>query len=337
VFVHVCGRSLRSAFIRSAAHTARGTRRGIHGRQKHHPSSNGAPSVHTARARVCSPLLTPCLWQNVVAIQQMHSAGFPMSFGEWIGNAAPLCVVSTVVVWLIILVVVEPNDVERIPKILTKKSEVPVWKSAFVVVLSLTTILLWAFSSWTKGVFGDLGVISLCFMVIMFGSGILTEVDLNSFAWHTLFLLGGSNVLGKVVESSHLLEHIVSLVKHALPDNQVMAAAMLFFFSCMMATFVSHSVAAIVIVPIVTHIGKSYGAVQEFSFGAALAISAAMALPFSSFPNVYCLLVVDDMGKPYLNNRDFILIGGPASCLSVLFIVVYCGGWEGWGGGGDVL
>jgi phosphate transporter len=101
-------------------------------------------------------------------------------------------------------------------------------------------------------------------MAVMFGSGVLTEIDLNSFAWHTLFLLGGSNVLGKVVESSELLEHIVKVMKHALPDNRVTVACEIFFAASFMATFVSHSVAAIVLVPIMAHIGKSFHAVQEF-------------------------------------------------------------------------
>jgi phosphate transporter len=86
----------------------------------------------------------------------------------------------------------------------------------------------------------------------------------------------------------------VNAIKHALPHSRLSAAAELFFMACIMATFVSHSVAAIVVVPVIAHIGKSYGAVQEFAFGTALAISAAMALPFSSFPNVYCLLVIGE-------------------------------------------
>jgi phosphate transporter len=272
-------------------------------------------------------MMTPIAsMQNIIAIQQIHNNGIALSFGAWVLNAAPLCIVSVVIVWLIILVVVNPDDVETIPQILAPPSTVPMSRTVLVSSLSLLTIVLWAFSSYTTAFFGDLGIISLCFMVVMFGSGILTEVDLNSFAWHTLFLLGGSNVLGKVIESSQLLEHMSGAIKHALPDSRVLAAAELFFFACLMATFVSHSVAAIVIVPIIAHIGKSYDAVQDFSFGAALAISAAMALPFSSFPNVYCLLVTDDFQKPFLSGRDFFNIGVPASLLTVVFITVYCGG-----------
>jgi phosphate transporter len=45
-------------------------------------------------------------------------------------------------------------------------------------------------------------MISLTFVFFMFGTGILTDVDFNSLSWHTLFLIGGGNVLGTAVTSS---------------------------------------------------------------------------------------------------------------------------------------
>lgn len=35
-----------------------------------------------------------------------------------------------------------------------------------------------------------------------------TQVDFNSLSWHTIFLVGGGNVLGKAVSSSGLLGYI---------------------------------------------------------------------------------------------------------------------------------
>lgn len=49
-----------------------------------------------------------------------------------------------------------------------------------------------------------------------------------------------------------------------------------------------------------------------------LTVSAAMALPFSSFPNVNSLLIVDDFQRPYLAVQDFIITGVPMSIASVL-------------------
>ena len=49
-------------------------------------------------------------------------------------------------------------------------------------------------------------------------------------------------------------------------------------------------------------------------------VSAAMALPFSSFPNVNSLLMIDDFQRPYLNVRDFLITGIPMSILSIFLI-----------------
>jgi phosphate transporter len=59
------------------------------------------------------------------------------------------------------------------------------------------------------------------------------------------------------------------------------------------------------------------------TIGSAFAISAAMALPFSSFPNVNSLLLVDDFQQPYLNVKDFIKIGLPVSIMTIMLISTF--------------
>ena len=53
----------------------------------------------------------------------------------------------------------------------------------------------------------------------------------------------------------------------------------------------------------------------------ALAISGAMALPFSSFPNVNALMVLDDFQRPYLAVPDFVQAGLPCSIVVMLLIM----------------
>lgn len=42
-------------------------------------------------------------------------------------------------------------------------------------------------------------------------------MDFNSFSWHTLFLLGGGNVLGKAISSSQLLDFLAHGIVEILP------------------------------------------------------------------------------------------------------------------------
>jgi phosphate transporter len=48
-----------------------------------------------------------------------------------------------------------------------------------------------------------------------------------------------------------------------------------------------------------------------------------MALPFSSFPNVNSMLIVDDFQKPYLSTNDFALSGGLLSVVSTILIATF--------------
>jgi phosphate transporter len=45
-----------------------------------------------------------------------------------------------------------------------------------------------------------------------------------------------------------------------------------------------------------------------------------MALPFSSFPNVNSVLIVDDFQRPYLSVGDFVKTGLPLSVICVFLI-----------------
>lgn len=52
-------------------------------------------------------------------------------------------------------------------------------------------------------------------------------------------------------------------------------------------------------------------------------VSAAMALPFSSFPNVNSLLIVDDFQQPYLSVQDFLKTGILMSVISTILIATF--------------
>jgi phosphate transporter len=116
------------------------------------------------------------------------------------------------------------------------------------------------------------GIIALCFVVLVFGSGMLTEVDFNSFSWHTLFLLGGGNVLGKAVSDSRLLNYISEAVIEQLPLQYPWAAMLcIMLFTCVVSTFVSHTVAAIILMPLIVSIGVELGGAKLLVIGAAFA------------------------------------------------------------------
>ena len=90
-----------------------------------------------------------------------------------------------------------------------------------------------------------------------------------------------------------------------------------------LTTFVSHTVASIILLPIIVDLSIQIGHPHIPVICCALSISAAMALPFSSFPNINSLLVLDDHGQPYLRVVDFVRVGVGFSFITVGLIVSF--------------
>ena len=65
--------------------------------------------------------------------------------------------------------------------------------------------------------------------------------------------------------------------------------------------------------PLVVSIGVHVGEPKSICFCCVLALSGAMALPMSSFPNVNSLLAEDDYSVPYLTASDFVKAGALSS------------------------
>jgi phosphate transporter len=259
--------------------------------------------------------------QNALAVSYLEQAGIIVSFGTWIAVAMPFSLICTFICWLLIIVVEKPDDVASIPVIVYERSSVIGKRNMTVMAISLLTILLFATSSLTSHIFGDIAIISLCFVALMFGSGMLSEVDFNSLSWHTLILIGGGNVLGKAVESSGLLTYLTLGITSSLPVTRPWLALLYILLFCgTIATFVSHTVASIILMPAIARIGLSMHMPEVVVIGSAFAVSAAMALPFSSFPNVNSLLILDDFQRPYLKVPDFIKTGLPMSLITILLI-----------------
>jgi phosphate transporter len=262
--------------------------------------------------------------QNALAVNYLTAAGYTVSFGEFMCISVPFCSLCVLLSWLYLMVVINPDDVEKISAIVYERGNMFSNRNIIVMIFTIVTIIFFAVSSLITGEIGDIGVISLIFISIMFGSGILTEVDFNSLSWHTLFLIGGGNVLGTAVSSSGLLDYISADITTILPMNFFWSAMFcILLFAMLVGTFVSHTVAAIMLLPIIVELASTLDDTIGIVICSTFAISAAMALPFSSFPNVNSFLVVDDFQRPYLSVTDFIQTGLPVSIITLLLISTF--------------
>jgi phosphate transporter len=242
-----------------------------------------------------SPIASP---QNIVALSIM--APQP-SWGVWFFIALPVGIISILLIWLLLLITFKPGKGTTIVPIRPVRDRFSgvQW---FISLITLATIILWIFSHQLEDVFGDMGVVAIIPLVLFFGTGILTKEDFNNFLWTIIILAAGGLSLGKAVNSSGLLRTIATTITDKV-DGLSLYGVLAVFASLILvvATFISHTVAALIILPLVYSVGLGMDDPHPnlLVMGGALMCSAAMGLPTSGFPNMSTSSYVPNLIRCY--------------------------------------
>ncbi|KAI5820590.1 SPX domain-containing protein [Pyronema omphalodes] len=267
---------------------------------------------------MASPIASP---QNIIALENMHPAP---SWVAWFFIAIPVCIISILLIWVLLLITFNPGKNTTIVPIRAVKDPFSAVE-IYITAVTLVTIALWCASHSLEHVFGDMGVIAIIPLVAFFGTGILTKEDFNNFLWTIIILAAGGLSLGKAVNSSGLLQTIAGNIKVMVEGHSLYTILVIFCLMVLViATFISHTVAALIILPIVMRVGA---AMEEphpnlLVMGAALMCSAAMGLPTSGFPNMTAIMMEDQQtGERYLSVKHFITRGVPSSLLTFGVVV----------------
>jgi len=196
-----------------------------------------------------------------------------------------------------------------------------------VMFVTILTLILWC--SEPSRFFGNNGIVSIVPIGLLFGAKLLDKDDFASFPWSLIILTMGGSALGEIVSSSGLLDTSASLVMIATSGCSVYGAFILTSSLVMLvACFVSHTVGALVLVPVMQAIGGHFSKPHErmFIMATALACSAGMALPTSSFPNMNAMSQEDPLGRHILSRGELVTTGIVCS-LIVWLCIVSIGYW----------
>ncbi|CAO1634374.1 unnamed protein product [Jaminaea pallidilutea] len=265
-----------------------------------------------------SPIASP---QNLIALQYMPGDG--IGWLQWFAITIPVSGMSLFVIWLLLLWTYGSGRGTVIKKI-SESTDRFTGIQYFISGVTIGTIILWCLERNFEWLVGDMGVIAIIPMVLFFGTGILNKEDFNNFLWTVVILAMGGLALGKAVTSSGLLESLDDVIQdlvQGLGIFQVLWA--LLAISLVVATFISHTIAAVLLVPIALQIGESLEGSPHpklLIMAAALTASAAAGLPVSGFPNMTAVSQIDSTGKRYLSSTDFLKVGVPASIASTAII-----------------
>ena len=259
-----------------------------------------------------SPIASP---QNIIALQNMLPAP---SWGIWFFIALPVCIIAILLVWLLLLATFHPGKDTTIVPIRPMKDRFT-GVQYFISAVTIVTIVLWCVSHQMEHIFGDMGVIAIIPLVMFFGTGILTKEDFNNFLWTIIILAAGGLSLGKAVSSSGLLDTIAKAISANVEHLSLYAVFVTFcLLVLVVATFISHTVAALIILPLVHEVGQAMPQPHPnlLVMGTALMASGACGLPVSGFPNMTAIMMEDSQtGKRYLRVGHFLTRGIPSSII----------------------
>ncbi|GAA5932179.1 Pho91p [Sporobolomyces koalae] len=266
---------------------------------------------------MASPISSP---QNLIALEYMNP---PISWLSWFAVSIPVALLCIVIIWMLLQwsyrtgrnVVINPVRVNKEP-----------WTGTqyFVSGVTLATIALWCIESKLSWLFGDMGIIAILPIVSFYGSGILHKADFDHSPWSIVFLAMGGIGLGKAVLSSGLLDDIDHVIERVVLGLDIWPILALFgVIVLIIATFISHTIAAVLVVPIAAQIGTAMDVPHPrlLIFATSLICSAGMGLPVSGFPNLQAISMEDDVGQPYLTPADFFKNGVPASIIATTIVV----------------
>jgi len=247
-----------------------------------------------------SPIASP---QNIIALQNMKPNP---SWGTWFFIALPVCIISILLIWILLLITFKPGKGTTIVPIRPMKDKLN-GVQYFIIGVTIITIILWCTSHQLEIYLGDMGVIAIIPLVLFFGSGILTKEDFNNFLWTIIILAAGGLSLGKAVSSSGLLHTVAKGITEQVTHLSIYGVFVVFAaLILVVATFISHTVAALIVLPLVQQVGQGMSEPHPnlLVMGSALMCSCAMGLPTSGFPNMsmFTLLFLFSIPSSILRN-----------------------------------
>lgn len=220
-----------------------------------------------------TPIGTP---PNAVALAALRLNGYNISFIEWMLLAVPLMVLclgvcAAMLLWFF------PPDGERLeikidaPKKIDRRGKLTLW-------IMLAAIALWVTGFW-HGVADP--VVALLAAAALCALGVMNRKDVDSIDWNVLLLMWGGLSMGTAMQLTGLVDYLMTLpIAHL---SGFMLAAVIVLVSVGLGTFMSHTAATNLLVPI----AMAFSAAErgQLVILAALASSFAMAMPVSTPPN----------------------------------------------------
>lgn len=245
-----------------------------------------------------TPIGTP---PNAIALKAMQDMGLSISFGKWMLFGVPFVIVMLLIAWVILLKMFPITQKELKLEVGDKFLKTP--KAIIVYITFAVTVALWVLGKDVHGL--DSNTIAIVPIAVFSVTQVITKDDLRQMGWDVLWLVAGGFALGLALQDTGLAKDLIDTIPFGeWSSTMLMIGAG--FICLFMATFMSHTATASLLMPILAAVaGSMMGAGSMESAGAigllcaiAFASSLGMALPISTPPNAlaYATGLVDSKG-----------------------------------------
>lgn len=259
-----------------------------------------------------TPIGTP---PNAIALKYLSGAN-TVTFAQWMYIGVPIVLVLIAFSWWLLKIFYPPESKVLVLNIKSPQIK-PSHKWTFYGTFFATVAL------WLTGDLHGMNsyVVAVLPLTVFVATGMLDTQDIRAFNWEVLWLISGGIALGDGMSKTGLSSALMELVPQESMTGWT-AIGICTAIAFLMGNFVSHTVAANVILPLTATIvgGLSAEAAAPGTRVAivtvALVCSLGMALPISTPPNALAYAT----GK--VEARDFMRAGGVISLVGVLLVVV---------------
>ncbi len=258
-----------------------------------------------------TPIGTP---PNAIALDLINaSPGMPtITFLQWMMLAVPLASVMLVACGFLLYATHKPE-----PGLALEPIEAPrqvSGKGWATVVILLATVALWLTSDFHGIKTGGVALLAAASLTAM---GVLEKSDVDRIDWNILMLMWGGLALGTGIEASGLTDLVAQIKFESMPGGATGVAVVCVFFSLFLATVMSHTAAANLLVPVALalSVGTNENRAQ-LAVLVALATSFAMAMPVSTPPNAVAFATGE------IKAKTMVVLGGFISIAAVTLMLL---------------
>ena len=234
-----------------------------------------------------TPIGTP---PNAIALKFMQENNWNVTFGDWMMFGVPFVIIMLLIGWFILLKMF-PIDQKSLDLAKEMKGKFMTTPKAWVVYITfIVTILLWVIPKQYHGL--DANSVAIVPIAVFSVTGVITKKDLKAMSWDVLWLVAGGFALGVALGETKLASDLINSIPFAEWNSMalIVGSSLICLF---MATFMSHTATAALLMPIMASVaaGMVAGGAMDAPGAIGLLVTIAfasslgMALPISTPPN----------------------------------------------------